>query len=361
MKINLNETDIIKLNELIDIKEINMSFSDLMNDIFSSYSSIEINKGDEKEEIDEMIKRIKEEYDIDTNDEENKLLFELYLTNNIHRLNIDEYKNNPYYKNIKIKPNKINNLKISYLKYEPYELFPLDDIHTDDKYHEFTPYGYFIDSFSYPALIENNKIWMLITPNEIETMKPHIKEMKGNVIIFGLGLGYIAYMLSEKDDIKNITIVENNKTIIELAKNYILPQFKNKDKIKIIYKDAFVFLKENMNDKVDYCFFDLWHNPNDALSLYLKIINYEKKYKNIKFLYWIEESIIALIRRCYITLLYENINGYDESNYLHKKDIYDELINKLYFYHKNDEINNFDQIKELLSKEKIKENIRKIY
>lgn len=361
MKLNLNKNDYNKLNTLIETKETNMSMSDLMNDIFSSYSSIEIKKGEKEDETKNIIQKIIEEYEIDISDQYNKDAFDLYLTKNIYKLNTEDYLSNPYYKNIKIKPTNIKNLKLQYLKYEPYELFPLDDLKVDEEYHELTPYGYFNTSFSYLSLIENNKIWMLITPNEINTMSPHIDIMKGNVVIFGLGLGYIAYMLSEKENIKSITIIENNKTIIELFLKCIYPNFKNKEKIKIIYKDAFVYLKEEMDKNIDFCFFDLWHNPNDALSLYLKILKYEKAYKKTKFLYWIEESIIALIRRCYITLFYEALNEFDESNYLKQKDICDEVINKLYFYHKNDEFNSFKEIKNLLKTETIKETMRKIY
>ncbi|MGM9873647.1 MAG: hypothetical protein ACI31G_01835 [Bacilli bacterium] len=361
MKIKLTPEDKNKLEELIDIKEINMSMSFLMNDIFSSYSTIEINKGNIEQEKDEIIEKIVSEYEIDYTNEENRNCLDLYLKNNLHRLNKEDYLTNPYYQNIKITPFKKGNLKLEYLSYEPYELFPLNDLYVDEKYHELTPYGYFVEQFKFISLIENEKIWMLITPNEIETMKPHISKMKGNVILFGLGLGYIAYMLSEKEDIKHITIIENNKNIIEIFNSQIMPQIKHKEKIKIIYKDAFVYLKEEFNNNADYCFFDLWHNPNDALPLYLKIIKYEKKYPNSKFLYWIEDSIIALIRRCYISLFYETINNFEESNYLKSKDICDEVINKLYFYHKNDEINSFEEISSLLKTDKIKETIRKIY
>ena len=40
---------------------------------------------------------------------------------------------------------------------------------------------------------------MTITPDEIETMKEAVDQAFGNVLTFGLGLGYYAYMVSEKD------------------------------------------------------------------------------------------------------------------------------------------------------------------
>ena len=82
---------------------------------------------------------------------------------------------------------------------------------------------------------------MLITPNEINTMQPVIDNVSGNVVTFGLGLGYFAYMCSIKNNVNGITIVEKDKNVIELFEKYILPQFEYKDKIKIVNSDAFDF------------------------------------------------------------------------------------------------------------------------
>ena len=59
---------------------------------------------------------------------------------------------------------------------------------------------------------------MLITPNEIETMKKSISEATGNVLTYGLGLGYYAYMVSMKENVESVTIVEKDKEIIDLFK-----------------------------------------------------------------------------------------------------------------------------------------------
>ena len=60
--------------------------------------------------------------------------------------------------------------------------------------------GYFKDEYKYPCVLENDREWMLITPNEIETMKKPISEATGNVLTYGLGLGYYAYMVSMKEN-----------------------------------------------------------------------------------------------------------------------------------------------------------------
>ena len=65
--------------------------------------------------------------------------------------------------------------------------------------------GFFETEFKFPALLENDRIWMTITPNEIETMKEPVDGAFGNVLTFGLGLGYYAYMVSEKENVESVT------------------------------------------------------------------------------------------------------------------------------------------------------------
>lgn len=83
-------------------------------------------------------------------------------------------------------------------------------------------------------------------PSEIETMRAPIEEATGRVVTFGLGLGYFAYMVSEKPDVTSLDIVERSEEAIALFERNILPQFPNKEKIRIIRSDAFGFLNENM-------------------------------------------------------------------------------------------------------------------
>ena len=84
----------------------------------------------------------------------------------------------------------------------------------------------------FPTILENNRIWLTITPNEIEIM--NVDEAFGNVLAFGIGLGYYAYMISEKENVDRITIVDINDDVIHLFQKYILPPVKNAHKIKII-------------------------------------------------------------------------------------------------------------------------------
>lgn len=208
----------------------------------------------------------------------------------VFELDKNKYEDNLYYKNISFKNIKSNKWSFRYESYKPYEAFVFNDLRKiNDKLYPCI--GYFKEEYKYPAVLENNREWMLITPNEIETMEKPINEATGNVLTYGLGLGYYAYMLSMKEDVKTVTIVEKDKEIIELFNKYILPQFRFKDKIRIINMDAFEYFKKNIY--YDFVFVDIWHDPSDGIDLYLKFKNLEKK--NIKYSYWIEDTI-----KCYI-------------------------------------------------------------
>ena len=215
-----------------------------------------------------------------------------YLKEGIRKLNKEDYINNPYYKNIKVKENKVGNWEFKYERYKPYEAFIYNDLIVKDNFVEIPRVGYFEEEFEYLAVLENNNEWMLITPNEINTMQSVIDEVKGDVVAFGLGLGYFAYMASIKDDVNSVTIVERDENVIKLFEENILPCFSNKEKIKIVRSDAFEFAKDM--EGYDYAFVDLWHDVSDGVDLYLKMRSMEKE--KIKYRYWIEESLLSWIR-----------------------------------------------------------------
>lgn len=223
--------------------------------------------------------------------EDDKYLINNYFRKSIKRLNISDYTSNPYYKNILVEGTKFNNWEIKYESYKPYEAFIYNDLIINGDI-EIPCVGYFKEEFKYLAVLENNNEWMMITPNEINTMQGVIDSVSGDVVTLGLGLGYFAYMASLKDDVKSITVVERDKNVIELFSKVILPRFEHKDKIKIVNEDAFEFAKRDNN--FDYTFVDLWHDVSDGVNLYLKMKKLEKN--NTKYFYWIEKSIISKLK-----------------------------------------------------------------
>ena len=347
MKINpkLNK----RIQELIGNNNININVADLLVNAFNYTDIFDTDKIKQyiKEGLSEkeaMMQMFTKAFDIDYELDENKEVMDAYILNNLKKLDEKEYLNNAYAKAIKT-TGKYKKYALKYIDYEPYQLFAYDDISLDDD-KENSHIGYFDYKFSYLALTEGNNIWMSLNPNEIETMKPYIEKAKGNVLVLGLGMGYVPFMMALKSEIKSITIVEKDPDIISLFNSLIYPSFKNKEKIKIVEGDAINFVRKQ--NKFDYIFADLWHSPEDGLSLFvqLKRIN-----KNIDC--WLEVSMYALLRRCMVSLIEENTLGYGEENYKFSKTYTDKVINKYYQKTKNLTINNDEDLNKLLDKDNL--------
>ena len=308
----------------------------IANLLFDIYTGMDFKGLKNKEEMLEAIYRYLEVED----DQEAIDFINPYILNSLEKLDYEEYMNDAYAKAIN-GVGKYKDCSLEYLTYEPYQLFPSDDISVDG-YKEINHIGYFEKKFNYLALLKNNEIWMSLNPNEIKTMKPYIEKAKGNVLILGLGMGYVAYMMANKKEVKSITIIEKDPNVINIFNNLLWPHFNNKEKIKIINDDAINYLKRNQRN-YDYIFADIWHSPDDGLPLFLKI---KKINRNIDC--WLEVSMYALLRRCMFTLIFEQMNNYQENNYLKAKITTDEVINKLYFKTKNLPINNEEDLSKIL-------------
>ncbi|SDE98388.1 hypothetical protein SAMN04488542_104115 [Fontibacillus panacisegetis] len=225
---------------------------------------------------------------------DDKELFNKYFDQMIHQLDANIYYNNPYYKNIKIPTIKIGNSELKYENYKPFEGFVCNDIFQTEEGRQIPQVGFFDTEFMFPAILENDRIWMTITPNEIETMKEAVDQAFGSVLTYGLGLGYYTYMVSEKDNVESVTVVEMNEDVIHLFKKNVLPQFRNAHKINIIQADAFEYAGQHMTQgNYDFVFTDLWHDVSDGIDMYLKMKSYEKQSPDTVFTYWIQKSILC--------------------------------------------------------------------
>lgn len=222
---------------------------------------------------------------------DNKEIMDYYIKDMFKLLDVKKYENNLYYRCIKLDNIKNNNWHIEMKSYQPYEAFVYNDLKIMRDGRIIPQIGFFDTQYEYPCIMENDREWMLITPNEIETMDKPIKDAFGNVLTYGLGLGYFPFMISLKDNVKKVTIVENNENVIKLFKEHILPQFEYKDKIEVVYSDAFHYAKKNI--KYDFVFVDIWHDPSDGIDLYLKFKKIEQE--GTIYEYWIEDTI-----KCYL-------------------------------------------------------------
>lgn len=225
-------------------------------------------------------------------DEEDREMFEYYFSEMIHYVKKEDYDNDPYYKNIKITPVKEKNWDLHTAVIKPYELIPLDDLKEMEDGRIIPQVAFFDCEFPYPVILENGVEWMLVTPNEVETMREAIEIARGKVATYGLGLGYFPYMTSIMDRVDSVTIVEKDESVIDIFKRFILPQFPDKEKIRIVHADAFEYAEHTAPlENFDYIYADTWHDPSDGVDMYLRFKKLEHLCPNTRFEYWIEKTM----------------------------------------------------------------------
>ena len=223
--------------------------------------------------------------------------FREYLAPSVSCLDAAKYRSDPYYCNIRFPNVQDDNWKLRIDNLKPFQPFIWDDIRPDENLKELPPLGYFTDDFSYPVVLEDDREWMLVTPNEVETIRPAIAAAYGQVVTFGLGLGYFPYMASLKKNVERVVVVERDPRVIRLFETYILPQFEEREKIRLICMDAFAYLDQVMPlEHFDYAYADIWHDAGDGVPLYLRFNKYEECFPGTRFDYWIEETMLSYLR-----------------------------------------------------------------
>lgn len=227
-------------------------------------------------------------------DDNDKKFFRDFTLPSIKQRQAEVYRRDPYYANIKVPKIKLGRWELKTSVYKPYEAFVCDDIVFHRNFKELPQLGFFDEEFTFPVVLEDGREWMSITPNEVETMRAGIAAAHGRAVTFGLGLGYYAYLASEKPEVAKMTIVERDLNVIKLFKEHILPQFAHKDKIEVINADAFEFAA-GMKD-YDFAYVDIWHDAADGVELYAKMKRIEPLAARTKFEYWIENSIVQNLR-----------------------------------------------------------------
>lgn len=205
-----------------------------------------------------------------------------------------DFGENPYLKNISFDRQSSGDFTLTHGAYEPYEGFHYNTPVSEFRGILIPRLGTFTYRQEFPCISEKDVTWMSVTPNEIYTMEKHINEASGKVLTLGLGMGYYTYMVSIKDDVESVTVIEKSQDVIDLFKKYILPQFSHPEKINILCDDAFKFIDTVEDGEYDCCFADIWKGNNDILP-YLELKIACERFRRMKVTYWIEDALSAAV------------------------------------------------------------------
>ncbi len=273
--------------------------------------------------------------------EGDRRFYESYFPYMFHRFDKGRFDGDPYLANIEFPSKTIGSSTFAIQSYAPYEAFVCDDFHTRPDGRIVPQIGFFEEEYRFPTVMENGRIWMSVTPQEILTIAPAVKRAHGKVLTYGLGLGYFAYMAAIKPEVESVTVVECNLDIIHLFEECLLPQFgrmgSGRDevrggaggcagaascdesdscgesgsgdcggagcdtancagKVDVVYGDAFEYAEHEMgSERFDFVYGDIWHDVGDGFDLYLRMREYEEKLPSAEFMYWLEPTI-----KCYM-------------------------------------------------------------
>ena len=252
--------------------------------------------------------------DIDGTPEE-RVLIRDYITPSVRVMDANRYKNNPYYVNIKIPEIRKGNWELKREKYPAYRGVIAADIEFDG-FREIPPLGFFPEDFEFPAVLEDGNEWMTLTPVDLDTSDDAIERAHGKVVTFGLGLGYYTYMVSEKQSVESITVVEKSEDVIALFREYVLPQFSHPEKVRIVNADAFEYAEHIMPEEhFDVAFVDTWRDASDGAPMYERMKKLEHLSPDTEFLYWIENFLISRLRALAYADICDRLDNGEEMTY----------------------------------------------
>lgn len=230
---------------------------------------------------------------------------------------------NPYYQAVHPRVSRSGTLQLAMRDTLPYECIQSYHKSHDRKNPFFmSDIGFFQEKVTFPALLEKDRVWMSIVMSEIESMQPDIDAVHGNVVTYGLGLGYYAFMAARKPEVRKVTAVELSPDVIYLFKKNILPQFPHPEKIEIVEGDAYEFLRCQKDGAYDFGYADFWAGILDGPELYLRFLPLTRRFRQTKFSYWIESCFIdSYFRPAAMAMLMERELGRKVSMLEEKKSL----------------------------------------
>lgn len=225
---------------------------------------------------------------------EDARLYHRYFPRMLRRLDPALCRADPYVQAIRPRAFRRGIVTLEEDRCAPMELFVADDMRRDAAGRVYPQLGWFAEEVRYPALKEGGRIWMTVTPNEINTIRPLAEGAQGKVLAYGLGLGYFAFHALRNPQVTSVTVVERSGEVIDLFRAALLPAFPRRENLRIIQADAFAYAEHAApREGYDTVFTDLWHDVGDGLPLYRRMKALETP--GPRYLYWIEPTL-----RCYM-------------------------------------------------------------
>lgn len=268
-------------------------------------------------------------------------------------LNTQEYIKNPYTSHIRFDDLSQTAFKYTQETIYPHELFSVSSI-VDDQNRELNDWMMLRamdEAYQATFLWQDDEVWMLDAPSEMNTILPYAQKAKGKVLTFGLGIGFYVYMALLNENVESVTIVERSSEVIQLFNTVLRPQFPSDKAINIIQGDAFDYFNEDTLNQYDSVFVDIWQSNEDGLEIIEKLLEqYLPTFDQVDF--WIESSCMEIMH----ALVFMVLKGMLENKtYKNKDPMLNRIVGKikLYLHQIDEEVDNVNRLKDLMYDPKI--------
>ena len=268
-------------------------------------------------------------------------------------LSTQEYIRNPYTSHIRFDDLSQTTFKYTQETIQAHELFSVSSIVEDEnrELNDWMRLRAMDEPYQATFLWQDNEVWMLDAPSEMNTIEPYAKKAKGKVLTFGLGIGFYVYMALLNDDVESVTIVERSPEVIQLFNTVLRPQFPQNKEVVIIHGDAFDYFNEDTLNQYDSVFVDIWQSNEDGLEMIERLLEqYNPPFEQVDF--WIESSCMEIMH----ALVFMVLKGMIENKvYKNKDPMINRIVGKINHYlHQIDEtVDKVNRLKELMYEPKI--------
>lgn len=211
-------------------------------------------------------------------------------------LSVDEWEKSPYHSHVSLDMIKDDHFSYETQKVAGRELFNADCIQKDPEreLNDSMILRAMDRNFEAIYLYQDSKDWMIDAPSEANTNNLPAEHAHGNILTFGLGIGYFIYMAMHNPKVTHITCIENAPEVIAMFNHFLRPQFPDSIPLDIIEGDAFQYFNEDTFSKYDYVYTDIWQSSQDGLQMMEHLLHqYLPPYEKADF--WIEDSCLEVM------------------------------------------------------------------
>jgi hypothetical protein len=143
-------------------------------------------------------------------------------------------------------------------------------------------------------LMRDNRVWMSLSPVEIESLAPHVSHMRGHVVIAGLGMGLALYNALLRPAVRRITVLECDSDVIALFTTMMPGDMSGSGRFSIEQADA---RNWRTAAPVDFLYADIWDKigaPEAVADTRIMCRNLRPKYAG----YWgMEADFVSFLAR----------------------------------------------------------------